>query len=127
MLEIFFNLKPVMNMLDIRKVGHETVKKNPPVKILNNNFSLHKNILNSFADLPFLFGLFQVNLLFSAGVVVLLYVSATRVEAHECGYHFHTNEYYTVYFSTYYKRYYALYYGYCYNGVRMNYYPYCVL
>ncbi|XP_065927312.1 uncharacterized protein [Magallana gigas] len=61
----------------------------------------------------------QVNLLFLACAVVLLYVSVSPVEAvsAHCGYHYHTNQYYTVYYSTYYKRYYPLYYGYCTNGV----------
>lgn len=102
-------------------VGHET-KANLPLKILNH-FSLHKTILYSFADFPYMFGLFQVNLLFFAGVVLLLFVTVTPVEADQCGYHFHTNDYYTIYYSTYMKRCYFIYYGYCYNSVTMNSYP----
>ncbi|XP_052706658.1 uncharacterized protein LOC128182080 [Crassostrea angulata] len=59
----------------------------------------------------------KINLLLFAGVLVLLYVSVTPVEAHQCGYHYHTNDNYTMYNSTYYKRYYAIYYGYCYNRI----------
>lgn len=114
-------------MLNKRKlVGHETIE-NRPLKILNNNFSLHKTNVHSFADFPYLFGFFQVNLFLFAGVVVLLCLSVTPVEADQCGYHYHTNEYYTIYYSAYYKRCYPIYYGYCYNGVSMNYYPYRVV
>lgn len=59
----------------------------------------------------------QVNLLFFAGVVLLLFVTVTPVEADQCGYHFHTNDYYTIYYSTYMKRCYFIYYGYCYNSI----------
>lgn len=107
-------------------IGHETIE-NCPLKILNNNFSLHKTNAYSFADFPYLFGLFQINLFLFAGVVVLLYVSVTPVEAHQCGYHYHTNDYFTIYYSTYYKRCYPIYYGYCYNTVTMNSYSYCVV
>lgn len=114
-MEILFNLKPVINMLNKKNlVGHETIE-NRPLKILNNNFSLHKTNVHSFADFPFLFGFFQVNLFLFAGVLVLLYGSVTPVEADQCGYHYHTNDYFTIYYSTYYKRCYPIYYGYCNN------------
>lgn len=107
-------------------VGHETIEYRP-LKILNNNFSLHKTNVHSFADFPFLFGFFQVNLFLFAGVLVLLYGSVTPVEADQCGYHYHTNDYFTIYYSTYYKRCYPIYYGYCNNTVTINYNSYCVV
>lgn len=107
-------------------IGHETIE-NRPLKILNNNFSLHKTNAYSFADFPYLFGLFQVNLFLFAGVLVLLYVSVTPVKAHQCGYHYHTNDYFTIYYSAYYKRCYPIYYGYCNDTVTMTNYPYRVV
>ncbi|XP_065927780.1 uncharacterized protein [Magallana gigas] len=61
----------------------------------------------------------QVNLLFLACAVVLLYVSVAPVEAvsTHCGYHYHYNEYFTRYYSSYYRRYYPTYYGCCKNEV----------
>ncbi|XP_052708950.1 uncharacterized protein LOC128183828 [Crassostrea angulata] len=59
----------------------------------------------------------QVNLLFLACAFILLYVSVTPVEAEACGYHYHINEYFTVYYSTTYKRFHPLYYGYCTGGI----------
>nr|XP_034331538.1 uncharacterized protein LOC117690862 [Crassostrea gigas]XP_034331539.1 uncharacterized protein LOC117690862 [Crassostrea gigas] len=61
----------------------------------------------------------QVNLLFLACAFILLYVSATPVEASSthCGYHYHINEYFTRYYTGYYKRYYILYYRNCNDSI----------
>eukprot|EP00105_Crassostrea_gigas_P031558 XP_011454293.1 PREDICTED: uncharacterized protein LOC105347094 [Crassostrea gigas] len=59
----------------------------------------------------------KVNLLFLACAFILLYVSVTPVEAEACGYHYHINQYYTVYYTGGYKRFHPLYYGFCRGGI----------
>lgn len=98
-------------------------EKNLTVPNNNKKISLllymSKNIWFTVIDPRFLFGLLQVNLLFLACAVVLLYVSVAPVEAvsTHCGYHYHYNEYFTRYYSSYYRRYYPTYYGCCKNEV----------
>lgn len=58
MLEIFFNLKFVINMLNKKNlVGYEIIE-NCFFKILNNNFLLYKINVYFFVDFLFLFGFF---------------------------------------------------------------------
>lgn len=58
MLEIVFNLKFVINMLNKRKlVGYEIIE-NCFFKILNNNFLLYKINVYFFVDFLYLFGFF---------------------------------------------------------------------
>uniref|UniRef100_A0A8W8JE74 Secreted protein n=1 Tax=Magallana gigas TaxID=29159 RepID=A0A8W8JE74_MAGGI len=59
----------------------------------------------------------QVNLLFLGCAFILLYVSVTPVDAEACGYHYHTNNYFTRYYTGYFKRFHPLFYGFCTSGI----------
>uniref|UniRef100_A0A8W8JFH8 Uncharacterized protein n=1 Tax=Magallana gigas TaxID=29159 RepID=A0A8W8JFH8_MAGGI len=66
----------------------------------------------------------QVNLLFLGCAFILLYVSVTPVDAEACGYHYHTNNYFTRYYTGYFKRFHPLFYGFCTSGVSVICYPF---